>query len=335
MKLLITGGAGFIGSHFIRYISTTYPHYEIINLDKLTYAGNLENLDEMKGRPHYRFVQGDIGDAALVNDLAKEVDVIVNFAAETHVDRSIMEPGAFIQTDIFGTYVLMEAARQFHHSRYIQISTDEVYGSIATGAFTEEAPLTPTSPYAASKASGDLLVLSYIRTYGFPAMITRCSNNYGPNQYPEKVIPLFTTNAIEDRPLPLYGDGKQVRDWIYVLDHCAAIDRVLHQGKTGQVYNISGGKECTNIDMARLILDELGKPESLIQFVEDRPGHDRRYAVSDIKLQGLGELPRHSFEEALRSTVRWYKNNPAWWQKIKSGAFQEYYKQHYAHRNVV
>jgi dTDP-glucose 4,6-dehydratase len=332
MKLLVTGGAGFIGSHFIRYILSMHASYTVVNLDKLTYAGNLENLRDIEDNPHYRFVKGDICDPAQVNSLAQEVDVIINFAAETHVDRSILEPGGFIQTDMYGTYVLMEGARKFHHHRYIQISTDEVYGSIATGAFTEESPLHPNSPYAASKAAGDMLVLSYVRTYGFPAVLTRCSNNFGPNQYPEKVIPLFVTNAIENRPLPLYGDGQNVRDWIYVGDHCAAIDSLLHHGQTGEIYNIGGGNERTNIELTHLILNELHKPETLIQFVKDRPGHDRRYALSDQKIRALGYKPQRPFEETLRETVRWYKNNTRWWQKIKSGDYRQYYEQQYSNR---
>ncbi len=332
MRLLITGGAGFIGSHFIRYLLQAYPKYRIVNLDKLTYAGNLDNLRDVEENPHYRFAQGDICDPVMVNTLAQEVDVIVNFAAETHVDRSILEPGGFIRTDVHGTYILMEAARRFNHRRYLQISTDEVYGSIQTGAFTEDSPLQPNSPYAASKAAGDLLVLSYTRTYGFPAILTRCSNNFGPNQYPEKIIPLFVTHALEDQPLPLYGDGRNVRDWIYVLDHCAAIDIALHHGKTGEVYNIGGGNERTNIELTHLILNELDKPASLIRSVTDRPGHDRRYALSDQKIRALGYRPRHPFEETLRETVRWYRDNPAWWQKIKSGTFRHYYDQQYAGR---
>ncbi|MEK6684045.1 MAG: dTDP-glucose 4,6-dehydratase, partial [Nitrospirota bacterium] len=251
MKLLVTGGAGFIGSNFIRQMIREHPDYPIINLDKLTYAGNPDNLRDVEGHPNYRFVRGDICNPAAVEPLAREVDVIINFAAETHVDRSILEPGGFIQTDVYGTYVLLEAARRNNHKRYIQISTDEVYGSIENGAFTEDSPLRPNSPYAASKAAGDLLVQSYVRTYGFPAVITRSSNNFGPYQYPEKVVPLFITNAIENKPLPLYGDGMNIRDWIYVLDNCSALDLILHRGELGQVYNIGGGNERTNIELTR------------------------------------------------------------------------------------
>jgi dTDP-glucose 4,6-dehydratase len=332
VKLLVTGGAGFIGSHFVRYMLAAHPTYQIINLDKLTYAGNLDNLRDVADHPHYRFVQGDICDPNVVGSVAGEVDVIINFAAETHVDRSIQEPGSFIQTDLYGTYVLMEAARRFGHTRYLQISTDEVYGSIETGAFTETSPLHPNSPYAASKAAGDLMVLAYIRTYKFPALITRASNNFGPNQYPEKVIPLFITNAIEDQPLPLYGDGGNIRDWLYVADHCAGVDRVLHHGETGEVYNIGGGNERTNLELTRLILKELDKPATLIRHVADRPGHDRRYGLDCRKAEALGYKPGYPFDEALCATVRWYRENTDWWKKIKSGEFKRYYAQMYGRR---
>jgi dTDP-glucose 4,6-dehydratase len=309
-----------------------HPDYRIINLDKLTYAGNPDNLRDIASHPNYRFVQGDICDASAMNPLAREADVIINFAAETHVDRSILEPGGFIQTDVYGTYVLLEAAKRNNHKRYIQISTDEVYGSIEDGAFTEDSPLHPNSPYAASKAAGDLLVQSYVRTYGFPAVITRSSNNFGLYQYPEKVVPLFITNAIENKPLPLYGDGMNIRDWIYVLDNCSAIDLILHHGELGQVYNIGGGNERTNIELTRFILKELEKPESLVQFVKDRPGHDHRYALDCRKIVALGFKPRQAFEDDLRETIRWYRENPAWWGRIKSGEFQKYYEQMYAKR---
>ncbi|MBI3812644.1 MAG: dTDP-glucose 4,6-dehydratase [Nitrospirae bacterium] len=332
MKLLVTGGAGFIGSNFIRYMIREHPDYQIINLDKLTYAGNPDNLRDIESHPNYRFVQGDICDPAAVEPLAKAADLILNFAAETHVDRSILEPGGFIQTDVFGTYVLLEAAKRNNHERYIQISTDEVYGSIDRGAFTEASPLHPNSPYAASKAAGDLLVQSYVRTYGFPAIITRSSNNFGPYQYPEKVIPLFITNALEDKPLPLYGDGQNIRDWIYVIDNCAAIDLVLHRGRPGEVYNIGGGSERTNIGLTRFILNELGKPVGLIQYVKDRSGHDRRYALDCGKVAALGFKARHVFEDDLLETIRWYQEHAPWWQKIKSGEFQKYYDRMYAKR---
>ncbi|HEY5595516.1 MAG TPA: dTDP-glucose 4,6-dehydratase [Nitrospiria bacterium] len=332
MRLLVTGGAGFIGSNFIRHMIQQHPGYSIINLDKLTYAGNPDNLRDIANGPNYRFVQGDICDPAAVEPLAREVEVIINFAAETHVDRSILEPGGFIQTDVYGTYVLLEAAKRNNHKRYIQISTDEVYGSIEEGAFTEDSSLHPNSPYAASKSAGDLLVQSYVRTYGFPAIITRSSNNFGPYQYPEKVIPLFITNALEDKPLPLYGDGLNVRDWIYVEDNCAGVDLILHKGEAGQVYNIGGGNERTNIDLTRRILKELGKPPDLIRRVKDRPGHDRRYALDCHKMTALGFKPRHAFEEDLSETIQWYREHTGWWQKIKSGEFQKYYEQMYANR---
>jgi dTDP-glucose 4,6-dehydratase len=332
MKLLVTGGAGFIGSHFIRRLLHHHPDDHVINLDKLTYAGNLENLRDVEHHPHYRFVQGDICTPSTVMPLAEEADAIVNFAAETHVDRSILEPGSFLQTDVYGTYVLLEAARRFNHQRFIQISTDEVYGSIESGAFTEESPLHPNSPYSASKAAGDLLVQSYTRTYGVPAVITRSSNNFGPNQYPEKMIPLFITNAIENKPLPLYGDGLNVRDWIYVEENCAAIDLVLRRGEPGRVYNIGGGNERTNAEITRAILKELGQSDRLIQFVKDRPAHDRRYALDCRKIAALGFQPTRAFQEALLTTIRWYKDNPAWWQKIKSGDYQKYYAQMYDKR---
>jgi dTDP-glucose 4,6-dehydratase len=334
MKLLVTGGSGFIGSHFIRQTIQRHPDYFITNLDKLTYAGNPDNLRDVENRPNYRFVKGDICDPSAVEDLAREVDVIVNFAAETHVDRSILEPGGFIRTDVYGTYVLLEAARRNKHARYIQISTDEVYGSIESGAFSEESSLHPNSPYAASKAAGDLLVQSYIRTYDFPAIITRSSNNFGPHQYPEKIIPLFITNALENQPLPLYGDGLNVRDWIFVTDNCAAIDLVLHRGEPGEVYNIGGANERTNIELTRLILKTLEKPEELIRTVRDRAGHDRRYALNFDKIAALGFKPRQAFEEDLAKTIRWYREHPEWWGKIKSGEFQRYYEQVYAKRGM-
>ncbi|MFQ5585241.1 MAG: dTDP-glucose 4,6-dehydratase [Thermodesulfobacteriota bacterium] len=332
MRILVTGGAGFIGSHFIRYILRKYPDYEVINLDKLTYAGNLENLSDIEGDKRYRFVRGDIGDAALVDGVAGEVECIVNFAAETHVDRSIDDPAAFIRTDVQGTHVLLEAARKYNHRRYLQISTDEVYGSVEEGSFREDNPLRPNSPYAASKAGADLLVLSYVTTYGFPALITRSSNNFGPNQYPEKFIPLFTINALRDRELPLYGDGLNVRDWIYVEDNCAGIDAVLHRGEAGEVYNIGGGNEKTNIEIVGMILEATKKPRELIRFVKDRPGHDRRYSLDCEKAKGLGFTPRHDFEEAVKQTVEWYMENRGWWERILSGEFTSYYERLYGER---
>ncbi len=333
-NLLITGGAGFIGSNFARYILREHPEYRVTIYDKLTYAGNLDNLKDIAGDARYSFVLGDICDAATVRGAISDykIDTIVNFAAETHVDRSIMEPDAFIKTDVYGTYVLLEAARALRLERYHQVGTDEVYGAVMLGSSKETDRLEPRSPYSASKAGGDLLVQSYCVTYGLPATITRGSNNIGPYQYPEKVVPLFVTNAIDDLPLPLYGDGRQQRDYQYVLDHCEGIDAVLHKGKPGEVYNVGTGAETFNIDMARLILKLLNKPDSLIRHVADRPGHDRRYALDCSKLQELGWRSRHTFEQALEKTVRWYVDNEWWWRKIKSGAYMEYYKQWYGER---
>ncbi len=332
MKILITGGAGFIGSHFIRYILRRYPDYEVINMDKLTYAGNLENLHDIEGDRRYRFVKGDICDVELVDKMAKEVDCIINFAAETHVDRSIIDPAAFIRTDVQGTHILLEAARKYKHGRYLQISTDEVYGSIDKGSFRENDPLCPNSPYAASKAGADLLTLAYVKTYDFPAIITRSSNNFGPNQYPEKFMPLFIINAMQEKPLPLYGDGKNIRDWIYVEDNCAGIDCVLHNGKEGEVYNIGGGNERTNIEIVDMILKATNKPKDLIKFVKDRPGHDRRYSLDCEKAKGLGFRPAHEFEDAIQETVGWYVKNKGWWERIMSGEFRSYYEHLYGER---
>ncbi len=331
-SILVTGGAGFIGSNFVRYMVNKYPQYRIIVLDALTYAGNRENLADLEGKMNYLFYHGDIRDARVVDNLVSNVDTIINFAAETHVDRSILAADSFIQTDVVGTFTLLEAARKYNIERYIQISTDEVYGSVEEGSFTEESPLKPNSPYSASKASGDLLVRSYYKTYGVPAIITRSSNNFGPYQYPEKLIPLFITNALQDQPLPLYGDGKNVRDWIYVIDNCEAIDVVLHHGQPGEIYNIGAGNELQNIQITEMILDKLNKPRSLIKPVPDRPGHDRRYSLNCDKIRALGWQPRHNFEEALDETIRWYVENEAWWRRIKEkeASFKEYYRQQYA-----
>lgn len=319
MKVLVTGGCGFIGSNFIRYMFARHPGISITNLDKLTYAGNPENLRDVEGAYDYNFVKGDICDGGLVDDVISEgFDAVVNFAAESHVDRSITGPAEFIQTDVFGTFTLLEACRKRHVRRYLQISTDEVYGSIGEGSFTEESALAPNSPYSASKTGADLLVRAYHKTYGMPVLVTRSSNNYGPYQYPEKIIPLFITNAMEDRPLPLYGDGLNVRDWLYVEDNCAGIDLVLQEGEPGQVYNIGGGQERTNIEITRGILASLGKPETLIQYVEDRPGHDRRYSLDFSKAGALGYRPGADFQAALEETVRWYVDNRAWWEPLKS-----------------
>jgi len=336
-NLLVTGGAGFIGSNFVRYMLEKHTDYLIVVYDKLTYAGRLENLQDVAERfaDRYAFVKGDICDADAVAETirAYEVDTIVNFAAETHVDRSLMEPGSFIQTDVYGTYVLLEAARDLGLERYHQISTDEVYGQVLEGRSTERDPLAPRSPYSASKAGGDLMALAYHESWELPVTITRGSNNIGPYQYPEKVVPLFATNALDDQPLPLYGDGLQMRDYQYVTDHCEAIDLVLHKGKSGEIYNVGTGTEITNLEMTRIVLETLGKPESLIRHVEDRPGHDRRYALDISKLQALGWKSRHSCAEAIAKTVRWYAENEWWWRPIKSGALYEaYYEKQYGRR---
>jgi len=326
--ILVTGGAGFIGSNFVRYMLSRYPDYKIKVLDALTYAGNLDNLADLEKNEHFSFHKGNICDPKIVLQLMKGTDMVVNFAAETHVDRSIHQAGDFIETDIRGTFVLLEAVRSCQISRYLQISTDEVYGSIQEGSFKETDPLKPNSPYAASKAGADLLVRSYFVTYRTPVLISRSSNNYGPYQYPEKLIPLFISNAIDDIPLPLYGDGKNVRDWLYVLDNCEAIDLVLHQGEPGEVYNIGAGNEEENITITRTILKHLDKPQTLISYVKDRPGHDRRYSVDIDKIRALGWQPKIKFEQGMAETVSWYKNNEVWWRKIKEK--QEEYKRFYA-----
>ena len=330
MKILVTGGAGFIGSNFVRYLLSHYPAYSLINLDKLTYAGNLDNLADISDYSQHQFVRGDIADAALVNRLASETEAIIHFAAETHVDRSILNAEDFIKTNVYGTYVLLEAARKYQHRRFVHISTDEVYGSRLEGFFNENDRLSPSSPYSASKASSDLLVASYHKTYGLPTIITRCSNNYGPYQFPEKLIPLMITNALEDKPLPVYGDGLYMRDWLYVLDHCGAIDRVLHQGLPGEIYNIGGQGDKSNLEVIRFILNVLGKPKSLMHSVKDRPGHDRRYAIDPEKIKHeLGWEPTYSFETALEKTIAWYRDNPAWWGRVKSGEYQTMYEKIY------
>lgn len=338
MHLLVTGGAGFIGSNFIRFMLSRYPAYRITNLDVLTYAGNLENLADVAaqyGDERYRFVRGDIGDRALVQTLLAEgVDAVLNFAAESHVDRSIDSAGVFVRTNVQGTLNLLDCVRQTPVDRYVQISTDEVYGSLGpSGYFTEASPLAANSPYSASKAGADLLVRAYHETFGLPAMITRCSNNYGPYQFPEKLIPLFITNALYDQPLPLYGDGLNVRDWIHVEDHCAAVDCVLHRGQPGQVYNIGGRCEQTNIDITRTILTLLDKPEGLITYVTDRPGHDRRYAIDCTRIeQELGWQRRFDFTTGMQATIEWYRSHEPWWQHVKSGEYQEFYDRWYGQR---
>lgn len=328
-RYLVTGGAGFIGSNFIHYLLGKYSDIEVINLDKLTYAGNLENLRSIESDSRYSFVKGDIGDAGLIEKTISGIDIVVNFAAESHVDRSISKPDAFIKTDILGTFVLLEASRKAGIRKFIQISTDEVYGSTEGASFKETDPLMPSSPYSASKAGADRLAYSYFVTYQLPVIVTRCSNNFGPFQYPEKLISLFVTNAIEDKPLPIYGDGLNVRDWIYVEDHCDAVDFLIQQGTDGETYNIGGGNEKTNLEITDIILKTLDKNPDLKQFVKDRPGHDRRYSVDIKKLKKLGWQPRHKFEEAMSQTIDWYVQHPEWWQKIKSGEYLKYYKQQY------
>ena len=338
MRILVTGGCGFIGSNFIHYLLKTYSDISIINVDKLTYAGNLENLSDLFHSPRYRFLRGDIAEPPFMEELIKKgVDAIVNFAAESHVDRSIEDPSTFMKTNIFGTFVLLEAMRKVlpeQKIHFIHISTDEVYGSLGeTGAFTEDTPLSPNSPYSASKAAADMMVRAYHQTYGLSAIITRCSNNYGPYQYPEKLIPLMITNALEDKDLPIYGDGMHIRDWIYVEDHCRAIDKVLHHGKEGGIYNIGGRSERSNLSVAQTILDRLGKPHSLLRFVTDRPGHDRRYAIEFLKIEReLGWRPSVSFKEGIDLTVKWYQAHREWWRKIKTGEYLDYYNRMYQDR---
>ena len=335
MRLLITGGAGFIGSNFVRYILENHPDDRVVNLDKLTYAGNLENLSGLEKNRRYKFIQGDICDAGTVTKaLEKGAEAVINFAAESHVDRSILQASEFVRTNIVGTHTLLEQCRRRKVGRFIQISTDEVYGSLGpSGVFTELSPIQPNSPYAASKASADHLVRSYIYTHGFPAIITRCSNNYGPYQFPEKLIPLLISNALAGIPLPIYGDGLNVRDWIHVRDHCAAIDTVLHKGKAGEVYNIGSRQELPNLEIARLILKLLGKGEELITFVEDRPGHDRRYAIDPSKIEEqLHWRPQIKFDAGLRETIDWYCGNTAWVQHVRSGEYLTYYDRMYRQR---
>jgi dTDP-glucose 4,6-dehydratase len=336
-SLLITGGAGFIGSNFVHYVLDKYRDAKVVVYDKLTYAGNLDNLREVAESPRYSFVHGDICDSELVQRVIREhgIEAIVNFAAETHVDRSILEAGSFIQTDVYGTHVLLEAVKELGLERMLHVSTDEVYGSVTEGSSVESDNLLPNSPYSASKAGGDLMCRAYHVTYGVPVVITRGSNNFGPYQYPEKVIPLFITNALDDQPLPIYGDGQNVRDWLYVLDHCEAIDLMLREGRDGEVYNVGGDHELTNLELTEAILEKTGKPKSLMQFVEDRPGHDRRYSLDCSKIHKLGWRPRHSFEEGLEGTVRWYADNRPWWEKLKTEEYRSYYQKQYGDRPVL
>ncbi len=338
MKILVTGGCGFIGSNFVHYYLGKYPEDSLVNVDKLTYAGNLKNLSALSRSPRYAFIKGDIADPLQMEEIISQgVEGIVNFAAESHVDRSIEAPMDFMRTNVFGTFILLEAVRKVaskRRIRFLHVSTDEVYGSLGeTGAFTEETPMAPNSPYAASKAAADLMVRAYHHTYGLPALITRCSNNYGPYQFPEKLIPLLISNAIEGKTLPIYGDGLNVRDWIHVEDHCRGLDLVLHQGKEGEVYNIGGQSEKTNLSVAKTILDHLGKPHSLLRFVTDRPGHDRRYAIDFSKIQKtLGWAPSISFEEGIRQTIDWYQGQQEWWREIKTGEYLDYYQRMYGNR---
>ena len=334
-RILVTGGCGFIGSNFIRHMLSHGNAEKIINLDLLTYAGNLENLADVQDDPRYEFVRGDICNFDLAAELMSRVDAVVNFAAESHVDRSIADSSRFIRTNVAGAQTLLDAARHSRLARFVQISTDEVYGSLGPeGRFTEQTPLAPNSPYSASKASADMLVRSYHHTHGLPAIITRCSNNYGPYQFPEKLLPLFITNLLADKPVPIYGDGKNVRDWIFVGDHCCAIDAVLRNGRPGEVYNIGGGNERSNIEITRLLLAELGKDESMIEYIADRPGHDLRYAVDSSKIQSeLGWRPALDFAEGLRLTINWYRDNADWWQRIKTGEYMKYYEQQYGKRH--
>ena len=329
-KYLVTGGAGFIGSNFIHYLFEKYgDDVQVVNLDKLTYAGNLDNLRDIENKSNYSFVKGDICDAAVVDPLVKDADIVVNFAAESHVDRSIGSPDDFIRTDVYGAFVLLEAAREYGVEKFVQISTDEVYGSIIDGSFKETDILEPSSPYSASKAGADRLAFSYFVTYKLPVVITRCSNNYGPFQYPEKLIPLFVTNALDDKELPINGSGKKLSDWIYVMDHCDAIEFLIHDGSDGQVYNIGGGNERMNIEITNLILQRLGKPDSLKKYVADRLGHDMRYSVDTSKIRGLGWTPGYKFEAGINSTIYWYVNNRPWWEKLKSGEYLDFYKANY------
>lgn len=333
-KVLVTGGAGFMGSNFIHYILKKYPDYEIVNLDKLTYAGNLENLKDIEDNPSYEFIKGDIADPKIVSDLISRVDVVVNYAAETHVDRSILAPREFAETDVLGTLTILNAIReQGNKVKLIQISTDEVFGSIESGKFTENSPFEPNSPYAASKAGGDLMCRAFWVTYQTPVIITHSCNFYGPYHYPEKLIPLAITNLLEGKKVPVYGDGTQIREWIYTEDHCSAVDKILHSGKVGEIYNIGTEDERANIDTIKLILSNMGLDESFIEYVKDRPGHDKRYSLDTSKLRNeLGWKPEVRFEDGIVKTIEWFENNKTWWERIKSGEYKEYYKEQYGNR---
>lgn len=336
MKLLVCGGAGFMGSHFIKYILAKYPEYSVVNFDKLTYAGNLENVREVSDNPRYTFVHGDICSREEVDKVVQEygIDAIINYAAETHVDRSIMDPDAFLRTDVIGTFNLLEATKNFKLAKMVQVSTDEVYGSIEQGSFNEDSSFSPNSPYSAAKAGGDHLCRAYFVTYQTPVVVTHSCNFYGTNQYPEKIIPFFITNLLEGKKVPLYGDGKNVREWIHTSDHCRAIDVVLHEAKPGEVYNIGSGKEMENIELTKLILTEMGMAEDMIEPVKDRPGHDRRYAIDCSKItRDFGWKAEKDFLHGLRETIAWYKNNTAWWQPLKNGEHLEYFKKQYSEKN--
>ncbi|MBS3200945.1 dTDP-glucose 4,6-dehydratase [Turicibacter bilis] len=335
-KILVTGGAGFIGGNFVHYMVDKYPNYMIVNLDALTYAGNLETCQPVEGKPNYKFVKGDIADRDFIFDLfeKEKFDIVVNFAAESHVDRSVTDPEIFIKTNVLGTQVLMDASRAYGVERYHQVSTDEVYGDLPLNRpdlfFTEETPLHTSSPYSASKASADLLVFAYHRTFGLPITISRCSNNYGPYHFPEKLIPLMISRALNDEQLPVYGNGENVRDWLHVYDHCAAIDLILHKGKIGEVYNVGGHNERTNLEVVKTILKALNKPESLITYVKDRPGHDLRYAIDPQKLETeLGWKPTYNFDTGIQQTIEWYLDNKQWWENIISGEYQNYFEKQY------
>ena len=330
MKILVTGGAGFMGSNFIKYIMSKHPDWQVVNLDKLTYAGNLANLKDVSQNKNYQFVKGDIAKGEdVARAIGDGVDKIINYAAETHVDRSILEPDAFIKTDVFGTYTLLEAVRKHNVAQYIQISTDEVFGSIKEGYFDEQSSFAPNSPYAASKAGADHLCRAYFKTYNLPIIVTHSCNFFGPNQYPEKLIPLFITNLLEGKKVPVYGRGNQSREWIFTQDHCAAVEAIMEKGQLGEVYNIGTGFEKTNMETTRFILRELGLGDEMIEYVKDRPGHDLRYAINSQKLRGLGWQPSVSWEEGLRRTISWYKENGDWWRPLKSGEYLEYYKKQY------
>jgi len=339
MKILVTGGAGFIGGNFVHYMVNKYPEYEIVNLDLLTYAGNLETLKGVENKANYKFYRGDIADREFIMNLfdKERFDIVVNFAAESHVDRSIKDPGIFVRTNVMGTQVLLDASKEYKVKRYHQVSTDEVYGDLPLDRpdlfFTEETPLHTSSPYSSSKASADLFVLAYYRTYGLPVTISRCSNNYGPYHFPEKLIPLMISRALADEKLPVYGKGDNVRDWLHVEDHCSAIDLIIHKGRVGEVYNVGGHNERTNLEVVKTILRELGKPESLIQFVDDRPGHDRRYAIDPTKLETeLGWKPKYNFETGIKQTIQWYLENQDWWKNIISGEYKNYFDKMYGDR---